>query len=139
MIKVFAAFGFILIIASCDEEALATLSGKWRLAHYFTVQPGAQGNAALSPGGSIVLTFSDDGRTGTIAEDTAMGQIMGIYEIGPRNRFSFTSFPENLSSNEWSSAVLSRISRADFVKISESTLSISCDEGREVLLFVRDN
>jgi hypothetical protein len=136
---IFLMSALVCLVASCDEETLATLNGKWKLAHYYNDQAATTDANLLSSGGSIVLSFSDDGKVGTIMADSIQGQVMGIYEIGLRNRFSFRTLENDFQGNNWSRALLDRISRADFVKISANTLSISCDEGREVLLFVRDN
>jgi hypothetical protein len=126
------------LIASCEEETVS-LNGKWKLAHYYNVQTGMADRQFLSEGRSIVLTFSDDGRAGTITSDSVRGPVMGIYEIGPRNSFTFTSLGNTFTADEWNTAILNRISQADFVKISRNSLNITCNEGREVLLFVRDN
>lgn len=129
---------FAVSLPSCDEETLY-LNGKWKLAHHYDAQTGAVDRILIEEGRSIVLTFSGDGRAGTIHTDSIQGPMLGIYEIGARNQFTFTYIPSTLVTDEWSTTLLHSISQADFVKISDNSLNISCNQGREVLLFVREN
>lgn len=135
--KLWIAFAVILWV-SCDEETLS-LNGRWKLAHYYNTQTGAVDGRLVQVERPIVLTFSGDGRAGAIHTDSLGGPMLGIYEIGNRNRFTFTSFGGHFSRDEWSTMLLQSINNADFVKISDNSLNISCNQGREVLLFVRDN
>lgn len=128
----------ILVWASCDEETLS-LNGRWKLAHYYNAQTGTVDGRMVQVERPIVLTFSGDGRAGTIHTDSIGGPMLGIYEIGNRSRFTFTSLGSPYSRDEWSTMLLQSIANADFVKISDNSLNISCNQGREVLLFVRDN
>lgn len=130
---------FVLSLSSCDEETLS-LNGKWKLAHHYDAQNGTVDRKLVDEGRSVVLTFSGDGHAGTIHSDSVRGPMLGIYEIGARNRFTFTSLANPLATDdEWSAALLRSISNADFVKISDNSLNISCNQGREILLFVREN
>lgn len=129
---------FALSLASCDEESVY-LNGRWKLAHHYDAQTGTVDQKLVEEGRSIILTFSDDGRAGTIHTDSVQGPMLGMYEIGARNRFTFTSFGNSFVSDAWSTALLNSISHADFVKLSDNSLNISCNQGREVLLFVREN
>jgi len=137
MKKLLIAFAIVLW-ASCDEETLS-LNGRWKIAHYYNTQTGAVDGKLMQVQHPIVLTFSGDGRAGAIHTDSLGGPMLGIYEIGARNRFTFTSFGNLYAHDEWSTMLLQSISNADFVKISDNSLNISCNQGREVLLFVRDN
>ena len=129
----------VLSLSSCDEETLS-LNGKWKLAHHYDAQNGTVDRRLVEAGRSIVLTFSGDGHAGTIHSDSLQGQMLGIYEIGARNRFTFTALGSSFATtDEWSSTLLRSISQADFVKISDNSLNISCNQGREILLFVREN
>lgn len=136
--KLVVAFFAILLWTSCDEETLS-LNGRWKLAHYYNTQTGAVDGKLVQVERPIVLTFSGDGRAGAIHTDSLGGPMLGIYEIGNRSRFTFTSFGNLYVHDEWSSMLLQSISNADFVKISDNSLNISCNQGREILLFVRDN
>ena len=129
---------FAISLTSCDEETLS-LNGKWKLAHHYDAQSGTVDRKLVEEGRSIVLTFSGDSHAGTIHSDSVQGPMLGIYEIGARNRFTFTSLGNNVAADRWSAALLRSISQADFVKISDNSLNISCNQGREVLLFVREN
>lgn len=136
--KLLIAFVVVLLWASCDEETLS-LNGRWKLAHYYNAQTGVVDGKLIQVEHPIVLTFSGDGRAGAIHTDSIGGPMLGIYEIGNRNRFTFTSFGNLYVHDEWNTMLLQSIANADFVKISDHSLNISCDQGREVLLFVRDN
>lgn len=136
-IKLLIAFAAVLW-ASCDEETLS-LNGRWKLAHYYNAQTGTVDGKFVEVERPIVLTFSGDGHAGAIHTDSLGGPMLGIYEIGNRNRFTFTSFGNLFADDEWNAMLLQSISNADFVKISDNSLNISCNQGREVLLFVRDN
>lgn len=138
MVKTVMVALLTLSLVSCDEESLS-LNGKWKLAHYYDTQSGTVDRTLVEEGRSIVLTFSQDSHAGTIHSDSVSGRMLGIYEIGARNRFTFTSLGNAVPADAWSAALLLSISQADFVKISDNSLNISCNKGREVLLFVREN
>lgn len=126
-------------VGACDEEQLQTLSGKWKLAHFYNAETGTSTPSLTPADGNLVLTFSDDGRMGTITRDSLRGPLVGLYEIGPHKRFNVVSVDNPINPEAWNAALFSRISNADFVKISSNTLNISCNQGREILLFVREN
>lgn len=136
-IRLLIALAAVLWV-SCDEETLS-LNGKWKLAHYYNAQTGAVDGRLVEVERPIVLTFSGDGRAGAIHTDSLGGPMLGVYEIGNRNRFTFTSFGNAFVHDEWSAMLLQSIAHADFVKIADNSLNISCNQGREVLLFVREN
>jgi len=139
MMRLFIVVLSILII-SCDEEDFKSLNGRWKLAHFYDVETGTADQSIFPNKQSIVLTFSDDGRAGTISGDDqdAVNSIIGMYELGQHNRITFTPF-DVLAKEEWNKKILMRFATADFVKISDSTLSITCNRGKEVFLFVREN
>ena len=89
--KLLIAFVVVLLWASCDEETLS-LNGRWKLAHYYNAQTGVVDGKLIQVEHPIVLTFSGDGRAGAIHTDSIGGPMLGIYEIGNRHRFTFTSF-----------------------------------------------
>jgi len=124
-------------LLSCDEEDFKSLNGRWKLAHFYNAESGTVDKSPFVDNSSIVLTFSDDGRSGTISSANSSNPIIGIYELGQHNRITFTPF-DILAREEWSKNVLIRFATADLVKVSENTLSISCNRGKEVLLFVKD-
>lgn len=138
--KKLVVLAFLVFSLSCCDEETLSLNGKWKLAHHYDAQNGTVDRKLVDEGRSIVLTFSGDGHAGTIHSDSVHGPMLGIYEIGARNRFTFTSLASALGpDDEWSAALLNSISKADFVKISDNSLNISCNQGREILLFVREN
>jgi hypothetical protein len=61
-----------------------------------------------------------------------------MYELGQHNRITFTPF-DIMAKEEWNKDILMRFATADFVKISDSTLNISCNKGKDVFLFIREN
>ncbi len=124
-------------LLSCDEDDLKSLNGRWKLAHFYNTESGTVDKTPFSGQNSIVLTFSDDGRSGTISGDNPANPVIGAYELGQHNRITFTPF-DILARDEWSKNVLVRFATADLVKVSENTLSISCNRGKEVLLFVKE-
>lgn len=133
---------FVVVLAvalfSCDEDDFKSLNGRWKLAHFYNAESGTVDKMAFNGQGTIVLTFSDDGKTGTISRDNPSQPVIGIYELGQHNRITFT--PLDLMENEeWRKDILIRFATADLVKVAENTLSISCNRGKEVLLFVREN
>src|SRR5690606_4354749 len=138
MVKIVLLALIALSLVSCDEESLS-LNGKWKLAHRYDAQSGTVDRKLVAEGRSSGLTFSGDSHAGTIHSDSLQGPMLGIYEIGARNRFTFTSLANPVPADEWSAALVLSISQADFVKISDNSLNISCNQGREVLLFVREN
>lgn len=135
---------FIVVLSiflfSCDEEDFKTLNGRWKLAHFYNVESGTVDQSTFLNKQSIILTFSDDGRAGTISGEgeEPTSDILGMYELGQHNRIIFTPF-DVLAREEWSKNLLIRFATADFVKISDSTLSITCNSGKDVFLFVREN
>lgn len=133
-----ALLALSLVLVSCDEESLS-LNGKWKLAHYYNTQSGTVDPKLVEEGRSIVLTFSQDSHAGTIHIDSVQGRMLGIYEIGARNRFTFTSLGNPIPTDAWCATLVQSISQADFLKISDNSLNISCNQGREILLFVREN
>jgi len=139
MMRLFIVVLSILII-SCDEEDFKSLNGRWKLAHFYDVESGTVDQSIFPNKQSIVLTFSDDGRAGTISgnDQDAVNSIIGMYELGQHNRITFTPF-DVLAKEEWNKKLLMRFATADLVKISDSTLSITCNKGKEVFLFVREN
>ena len=136
--KLLMVFVLSIFLLSCDEDDLKSLNGRWKLAHFYNTESGTVDKTPFIGHNSIVLTFSDDGKTGTISGDTSANPIIGIYELGQHNRITFTPF-DILAREEWSKNVLIRFATADLVKVSENTLSISCNQGKEVLLFVKED
>ena len=128
---------FCFFLLSCDEDDFKSLNGRWRLAHFYNTETGNSDKATLVGGNSIILTFSDDGRSGTISGEDVSNPIIGIYELGQHSRITFTPF-DVLAQEEWRKNILLRFATADFVKVSENTLSITCNRGKEVFLFVKD-
>src|SRR5690606_37298239 len=113
----------IVLWASCDEETLS-LNGRWKLAHYYNTQTGAVDGKLMQVQHPIVLTFSGDGRAGAIHTDSLGGPMLGIYEIGARNRFTSPSFGNLYAHAEWSTTPLHSISNADVVKRPDTPLTI---------------
>ena len=127
---------FCFLLFSCDEDDFKSLNGRWRLAHFYNTETGNSDNTLVGSN-SIILTFSDDGRSGTISGEDVSNPVIGIYELGQHSRITFTPF-DVLAQEEWRKNILLRFATADFVKVSENTLSITCNRGKEVFLFVKD-
>jgi hypothetical protein len=132
--------GVSVLIISCDDEDFKSLNGRWKLAHFYNVESGTVDQSIFLNKQSIILTFSDDGRAGTISRDSedAVNSINGMYELGQHNRITFTPI-DILAKEAWNKDVLMRFATADFVKISDNTLNITCNKGKDVFLFVREN
>lgn len=126
-----------LVLLSCDEDDFKSLNGRWRLAHFYNTETGNSEKTALVGSNAVILTFSDDGRSGTISGGDISNSVIGIYELGQHSRITFTPF-DVLAQEEWRKNILLRFATADFVKVSENTLSITCNRGKEVFLFVKD-
>jgi hypothetical protein len=138
IMKYLAAIALTLLLFSCDEDDFKSLNGRWKLAHFYNTESGTVDKTAFVGHGTIILTFSDDGKAGTISGDNPSNPIIGIYELGQHNRITFTPM-DLMASEEWKKDILLRFATADLVKVSDNTLSISCNRGTEVLLFVREN
>ncbi|HEX5171532.1 MAG TPA: hypothetical protein VFW11_20280 [Cyclobacteriaceae bacterium] len=125
-----------LLVLACNEDDFKSLNGRWKLAHFYNLETGISDKSSFA-GNSIILTFSDDGRSGTISGNDITNPVIGVYELGQHSRITFTPF-DILARDEWSKNILIQFATADFVKVSDNTLSITCNRGKEVLLFVKD-
>jgi hypothetical protein len=125
------------LVLGCDEEDFKSLNGRWKLAHFYNTETGTPERTPFTGNNSIILTFSDDGRSGTVSGTDLANSIIGMYELGQHNRITFTPF-DVLAREEWSKNILIRFATADFAKVSDKTLSITCNGGKEVLLFVKE-
>jgi hypothetical protein len=124
-------------VLGCDEEDFKSLNGRWKLAHFYNTETGTSEKTPFIGNNSIILTFSDDGRSGTVSGTDMENSIIGMYELGQHNRITFTPF-DVLAREEWSKNILIRFATADVAKVSDKTLSITCNGGKEVLLFVKE-
>lgn len=127
----------VVFLASCDEKEIRTLNGKWKLVHHYNVETGSVEWVPVTEK-SFVFTFSDDGKLGTISGDSLSNDIIGMYELGPHHKISVTPLTVGKAAPR-GDTVIDRITSAHYVKVSPNTLNISCNQGRDVLLFVREN
>lgn len=85
----------------CSE--IASLSGTWRLDYFQNTVTNATDKDPGISGKSVVFTFSDDQKSGTIAGHTFVNTVSGAYSLGPNCTFKITSFGgSKMGEPEWS-------------------------------------
>jgi len=85
----------------CSE--IASLKGTWRLDYFQNTATGAVDRDPEISGKSVVFTFSDDQKSGTIAGHTFVNTVSGAYTLGPDCTFKIISFGgSKVGEPEWS-------------------------------------
>jgi hypothetical protein len=85
----------------CSE--IASLKGTWRLDYFENIATGAVDADPEVSGKSVVFTFSDDKKNGTIAGNTFVNTISGTYTLGENCTFRITGFGgSKVGEPEWS-------------------------------------
>lgn len=90
------------VMPPCSE--VASIAGAWRLDYFQNTTTGVIDKDPGISGKSVVFTFSDDQKNGTIAGHTFVNTVTGVYTLGPNCTFKITSFGgSKVAEPEWSS------------------------------------
>lgn len=85
----------------CSE--IASLAGTWRLDYFQNTATGAVDTDPEISGKSVVFSFSDDKKNGTISGHTFVNTIQGAYTLGGSCTFKISSFGgTKVGEPEWS-------------------------------------
>jgi len=85
-----------------------------------------------------VLTFTDDGKAGTIEGHTVTNAVFGSYELGPHRTVKILSFGgTKVGEPQWGARVWTGLNTATSYKNAQQTMSIFFNEDNEVFLFTR--
>jgi hypothetical protein len=85
----------------CSE--IGSLAGTWRLDYFENTATGAVDADPEISGKSVVFSFSDDQKNGTISGHTFVNTISGAYTLGANCTFKITSFGgSKVGEPEWS-------------------------------------
>lgn len=123
----------------CSE--IASLSGTWRLDHFQNTSTGAIDPDPGIEGKSVVYTFQDDAKEGTITGHTFVNTISGNYTLGPECSIKITSFGgSKVGEPEWSEKAWfpSDSAAAGFYRASTDKLVIRFDKNPEQLVFKKE-
>ncbi len=88
----------VLFLSSCEEVPKETLSGTWHLIKYKNLIGGATGfepkigTDTAQIDRPIIITFSDDGFTGSFTAQTVHHELSGDYEIAEDDRLTIENF-----------------------------------------------
>ena len=133
------AFLFLIILASsCEEDsAVNSLSGQWRLVHYYNLETSLTTSAPADLAKSITLNFSDDGLKGTFVGHTLSNPVSGHYEITKPGKILISTEQKVMDENDLDKIVLQGLSYANAYKVSNYSLNLYFNQSKEVLIFVR--
>jgi hypothetical protein len=116
---------------------VSSLSGQWRLVHYYNIQTAETTSAPVDVAKSITLNFSDDGLKGTFVGHTLSNPISGRYELTKPGKILMSTEEKPTEDSDLGKIVLRGISYANAYKVSYYSLNLYFHEGKEVLIFVR--
>lgn len=135
----FAFLFLVVLLASCGEDpSINSLSGQWRLVHYYNLQTAKTTSAPLDLAKSITLNFSDDGLKGSFIGHTLESPISGKYELTKPGRIWMTPVVEIPSEqNDLAKIMVQGLGQVSTYKVSNYSLNLYFHEGKEVLIFVR--
>ncbi|PSL29508.1 hypothetical protein CLV60_105350 [Dyadobacter jiangsuensis] len=124
----------------CSE--IASLSGTWRLDYFQNTVTNATDKDPGISGKSVVFTFSDDQKSGTIAGHTFVNTVSGAYTLGPNCTFKITSFGgSKVGEPEWSRKAWlpsdSTGSKGSY-HVQSDKLILKFDQNPEQLVFKKD-
>lgn len=124
----------------CSE--IASLSGTWRLDYFLNTVTNATDKDPGISGKSVVFTFSDDQKSGTIAGHTFVNTVSGAYTLGPNCTFKITSFGgSKVGEPEWSRKAWlpsdSTGSKGSY-HVQSDKLILKFDQNPEQLVFKKD-
>ncbi|MGN7889690.1 hypothetical protein [Dyadobacter sp. 22481] len=124
----------------CSE--IASLKGAWRLDYFQNTATGAVDKDPEISGKSVVFSFSDDQRSGTIEGHTFVNTISGAYTLGANCTFRITSFGgSKVGEPEWSRKAWlpsdSTGGKGNY-HVSGDKLILKFDQNPEQLVFKKD-
>lgn len=123
----------------CSE--IGSLKGTWRLDYF---QNTATGTVDADPGvsgKSVVFTFEDDKKSGTLSGHTFVNTVSGSYTLGPNCTFKITSFGgSKVGEPEWSRKAWlpSDSTGQGSYQVTSDKLVLRFDQNPEQLVFKKD-
>lgn len=124
----------------CSE--IGSLKGTWRLDHFRNTATGAVDADPGVSGKSVVFSFSDDGKSGTVEGHTFVNTVTGAYTLGSDCTFEITSFGgSKVGEPEWSrKAWLPSDSTGGkgHYSVSSDKLILEFDKNPEQFVFKKD-
>lgn len=124
----------------CSE--IASLTGTWRLDYFQNTATGAVDADPEISGKSVVFSFTDDQKNGTISGHTFVNTISGTYTLGANCTFKITSFGgSKVGEPEWSRKAWlpsDSINGKGSYHISSDKLVLRFDKSPEQLVFKKD-
>lgn len=128
------------VFPPCSE--IASLHGTWRLDHFQNTATGAVDKDPEISGKSVVFSFSDDQKSGTITGHTFVNTINGSYTLGANCTFKIISFGgTKVGEPEWSrKAWLPSDSTGGkgSYQVTSDKLILKFDKNPEQLVFKKD-
>lgn len=124
----------------CSE--IASLAGTWRLDYFENTATGAVDTDPEISGKSVVFSFSDDKKSGTISGHTFVNTIQGTYTLGGSCTFKITSFGgTKVGEPEWSGKAWLPSDSArgkGSYHVQSDKLILKFDQNPEQLVFKKD-
>jgi hypothetical protein len=127
-------------VLACSQ--IGSFEGTWRLDYFQNTVTGAVDTDPEINGKSVVFTFSDDKKNGTITGHTFVNTISGAYTLGEGCTFKITSFGgSKVGEPEWSRkawlASDSTGGKGSYQVLSDK-LILKFDKNPEQLVFKKD-
>jgi hypothetical protein len=124
----------------CSE--IGSLAGTWRLDYFENTATGRVDADPEISGKSVVFSFSDDQKNGTISGHTFVNTISGAYTLGANCTFKITSFGgSKVGEPEWSRKAWfpsdSTGGKGSY-HITSDKLILKFDQNPEQLIFKKD-
>jgi hypothetical protein len=124
----------------CSE--IGSLAGTWRLDYFENTATGRVDADPEISGESVVFSFSDDQKNGTISGHTFVNTISGAYTLGANCTFKITSFGgSKVGEPEWSRKAWfpsdSTGGKGSY-HITSDKLILKFDQNPEQLIFKKD-
>jgi hypothetical protein len=124
----------------CSE--IGSLAGTWRLDYFENTATGRVDADPEISGESVVFSFSDDQKNGTISGHTFVNTISGAYTLGANCTFKITSFGgSKVGEPEWSRKAWfpsdSTGGKGSY-HITSDKLILKFDQNPEQLVFKKD-
>jgi hypothetical protein len=124
----------------CSE--IGSLAGTWRLDYFENTTTGAVDTDPEINGKSVVFSFSDDKKNGTIAGHTFVNTISGAYTLGANCTFKITSFGgSKVGEPEWSRKAWlpsDSTGATGSYQVQSDKLILKFDQNPEQLVFKKD-
>lgn len=127
------------VMPPCSE--IGSLKGTWRLDYFQNTATGAVDTDPEVSGKSVVFTFEDDKKSGTISGHTFVNTVSGSYTLGPNCTFKITSFGgSKVAEPEWSRKAWlpSDSTGKGSYQVLSDKLVLRFDQNPEQLVFKKD-